>query len=158
MKTARIITLILCSAAAAIISGFINIMGGIGFCFFVKTTDETYANCGVCLFISSAFLIFGAITACFKKVWIPFIANIIGSAFYIYTVSRIYAIPNTLIAKTTTEPLAERHLLTVIVTVLLFALTVFNYFDEKNADKRNVKRKEKQDKLNRTLTDEEKII
>lgn len=158
MKTARTITLVLCVTATAIISGFINIMGGIGICFFVETSNATYKNCGICLFISSAFLILGTIIACFKKVWIPLAANIIGSAFYIYTVSQLYAIPNTLISKSDTEPLAERHLLTVIVTILLLALTVFNYFDEKNVSKRNIKQKEKQDKLNRKLTDEEKII
>ena len=158
MKNARIITLLLCVSATAIMSGFINIMGGIGICFFTETTNTTYINCGKCLFISSAFLILGTTLACLKKVWIPLAANIIGSAFYIYTVSQIYAIPNTLIAKTDTEPLAERHLLTVIVTILLFALIVFNYFDEKNVNKRSIKRKKKQDKLNRKLTDEEKII
>lgn len=158
MKTFRNISLALCIAAALIISGFINLMGGIGLCFFVDAEVQTYKICGICLFASSIFLIFGTIAACFKKVWLPFAANIIGTICYIYTVTSIYAIPNSLVSKTDTEPLAERHLSTVIVTLLLFIITIINYMDEKNVNKRNINRQKKHDQINRQLTDEEKIL
>lgn len=117
-----------------------------------------YTACGIALIASTVFLASGTAFACFKKVWLPVIFNVIGTICYIYTVSEIYAIPNTLIPKQNTEPLAERHLLTVIVTVLLFALAVFNYFDDANVDKRNKKRRLKTERENRKLSDDEKII
>ncbi len=162
MKTARIVTLVLTVAAVLIISMFIDIMGGIALKFMVETTTEegkqTYEIMGNCLLISSAFMIGGTAFAWLKNVWIPLIFNVIGSAFYIYTVSALYSIPNNVIAKTITEPLAERHLLTVIVTVLLFAMTVFNFFDENNVKRREAKRRKKNDTENRQLTDSERIL
>lgn len=152
MKKARITTMILCIAAAAIISGFINIAGGIAL------SLNNYENCGIALFISSLFLISGTVIAIFERVWLPAVFNIIGTVSYIYTVSEIYAIPNTLIPKTNTEPLAERHLLTVIVTILLAILTFLNFFSEKNTDKRAKKRQAKHDRENRKLKDSEKIV
>ncbi len=152
MKKARIVTMTLCIAAAAIISSCLNIAGGIG----MTITDRS--DLGIPLLISSAFLIAGTVTACCKRVWLPIIFNIIGTVCYIYTVSQIYAIPNSVSPKLETEPLAERHLLTVIVTVLLFALAVLNYFDETNVEKRNKKRRLKAEKEERRLSDDEKII
>ena len=158
MKKARITVLILCIAAAAVISGFINIMGGIGFAFLVESADTTYRNCGICLFVSSAFLISGVVLAAFERVWFPAAFDIIGTAFYIFTVKMLYAIPNTLRPKTVTEPLAERHLMTVIVTVLLAVLVFLNYFSEKNTAKREKRKAEKYNKVNRMLDDSEKIL
>ncbi|MCH5194477.1 MAG: hypothetical protein J1F11_10980 [Oscillospiraceae bacterium] len=155
MKKARITTMTLCIAAAAIISGYIDIFGGISI---IVVNYEKYGKLGIALLISSFFLISGTILAIFEKVWLPAVFNIIGTVSYIYTVSEIYAIPNTLISKTETEPLAERHLLTVIVTVLLAVLTVLNYFSEKNTDKRAKKRQAKHDRENRKLKDSEKIV
>ena len=71
MKKARITVLVLCIAAAVVISGFINIMGGIGFAFLVESADTAYRDCGICLFFSSAFLILGVILAAFERVWLP---------------------------------------------------------------------------------------
>ncbi len=158
MKNVRILTMILCIAATAIISGFINVAGGIGLCFFVESEQQTYTMCGISLFISSAFLIAALIIACFKRFWLPLIFNFIGTAFYIYTVAEIYAIPNTLIPKESTEPLAERHLLSVIVTLLLLILTILNFFDEKNVQKRISKQNLKDEKQNRALNEDEKIV
>ena len=155
MKKARITTIILCITSAVIISGYINIVGGIAI---IVKNYEKYGKLGIALLISSLFMISGTILAAFEKVWLPAVFNIIGTVSYIYTVSGIYAIPNTLIPKTDTEPLAERHLLTVIVTVLLAVLTFLNFFSEKNTDKRAKKRKEKFDRENRKLKDSEKII
>ncbi len=152
MKKARVFTMVLCIAAAVIISLFINTAGGIALAI------NGYSACGIALIASTVLLASGTAAACFKKVWIPVVFNVIGTICYIYTVSEIYAIPNTLIPKQNTEPLAERHLLTVIVTVLLFALAVFNYFDDTNVDKRNKKRRLKAEKENRKLSDDEKII
>lgn len=117
------------------------------------------ADLGIPLIVSSIFLIAGTVTACCKKVWLPVIFNIIGTACCIYTVSQIYAIPNSAVSpKLETEPLAERHLFTVIVTVLLFTLAVLNYFEETNVEKRDKKRRLKAEKENRKLSDDEKII
>ncbi len=149
MKKFRLVTMILCIAASAIISLFLNVAGGIG----MTLTDR--ADLGVPLLISSLFLAAGTVIACFKKVWLPIIFNIIGTVCYIYTVSQIYAIPNSSSQpKLRTEALAERHLLTVIVTVLLFTLAVLNFFDEENTEKRNKKRRLK----DRKLSDNEKIV
>lgn len=158
MKKARNVTVFLCISAAAVISLCLNSAGGFALAFMVESASDIFRKCGTALLISSAFLIAGTVIACFKKVWIPLIFNIIGTACYIYAVSEIYSIPNTLRPKTDTEPLAERHLLTVIVTVLLFALTVFNYLDEKNVSKRNEKRRLKAENLSKKLSDDEKII
>lgn len=158
MKKARIVTLVLCIAAAAVISLFINSVGGFALAFMVESSSDVFYKCGVALLASSAFLIAGTVVACFKRVWVPLILNIIGTACYIYAVSGIYAIPNSMRPKTDTEPLAERHLFTVIVTLLLFALTVFNFLDEKNVSKRNEKRRLKAEKIGKKLSDDEKII
>lgn len=158
MKKVRTVTAVLCIAAATVISLFINTAGGYAFAFLVESSSDIFHKCGIALMVSSAFLIAGTAVACFKRVWVPLVLNIIGTACYIYTVSEIYSIPNSLRPKTDTEPLAERHLLTVIVTVLLFALTVFNYLDEKNVSKRNEKRRLKEEALNKKLSDGEKLL
>lgn len=160
MKKARIITLILCIAAAAVFSGFFNIMGGIAILIqdYTQSAVGDYSLCGKALLISSAFLIAAVVLAAFEKVWLPAAFNVIGSAFYIYTVKVFYSIPNELISKEYTEPFAERHLLTVIVTVLLAVLIFLNYFSEKNAQKRNKKRAERYEKNDRSLSDDEKIL
>lgn len=158
MKKARIITMILCIAAALVFSGYFNILGGIALSFVVESEKQDYFNFGMCLLVSSAFLMSGTVIACFKKVWLPVIFNVIGTLFYIYTVSGIYAIPNELVPKQQTEPLAERHLFTVIVTVLLFAFAVFNFFDAENVCKRDRKRRLKEETENRELSDSEKLV
>ncbi len=117
-----------------------------------------FNSMGTALLFSSLFLIASTVLAFFKKVWLPLIFNIIGSGFYIYTVSKIYAIPNSAIAKSRTEFLAERHLLTVIVTLLLLTLIILNYFDEKNVQKRMEAKAKRIEYSERSLTHEEKIL
>lgn len=159
MKKARIVTLVLCIASAAVFSGFNNIMGGIAILiqdFSNSVTDFSF--CGTALLISSAFLIAATVLAAFQKVWLPAVLDIIGTGFYIYTVKTFYEIPNELIPKTTTEAFAERHLLTVFVTVLLAVLIFLNYFSDKNTEKRSKRRAEKHNKNNRKLNDSEKIL
>lgn len=159
MKKARIVTLVLCIAATAVFSGFNNIMGGIAILIQdFSNSAVDYSFCGTALLISSAFLIAATVLAAFQKVWLPAVLNIIGTGFYIYTVKTFYEIPNDLIPKTSTEPFAERHLLTAFVTVLLAVLIFLNYFSEKNTEKRNKRRAEKHDKNNRKLKDSEKIL
>lgn len=162
MKTARNIVLVLTIIATLIISGFINISAGYAFCYLIEVDTQKYidlfTSMGNGLFLSSLFLITATVIAFFKKVWIPFILNIIGSGFYISTVSKLYDIPNTQLPETVTEPLAERHLLTIIVTVLLIALVILNYFDETNVIKRNDAKKKQKEQNERKLTDEEKIL
>ena len=155
MKKARIASMILCIAAAAIFAGFTNIFGGISI---IVVNFEKYGDLGIALLISSFFLILGTVLACFEKFLLPLIFNIIGTAAYIYTVSGFYSIPNDLIPKASTEALAEKHLLTVIVTILLAALTFFNFFTDKNVKKRQNKKNRKYNKENRSLKDSEKIL
>ena len=155
MEKARKISLVLCIAAAAIISGYINIFGGISI---IVVNYEKYGNIGIALLISSLFLIVGTVIAAFQKVWIPAVFNIIGTVPYIYSVMQLYAIPNSLIPKTATEPLAERHLMTVIVTILLAAVAFFNFFSEKNVQNREKRRIQKAAEQDRQLKDSEKIL
>lgn len=162
MKTARNIILVLTIISTLIICGFINISAGYAFCCLIEVEQQQnidlFNSMGTSLIFSSIFLITATAISCFKKVWIPFILNIIGSGFYINTVSKIYAIPHTQLPKERTEPLAERHLLTVIVTLLLIALVILNYFDKSNVEKRlNAKRK-KAEQNERKLTNDEKIL
>lgn len=162
MKTARNFILVLTIAAVIIICGFVNVSAGYAFCCLIEVESQEYIDLfnsmGSCLLLSSLFLSASAVVAIFKKVWIPLVLNIIGSAFYIYTVSEIYAIPNSALEKSRTEFLAERHLITVVVTLLLFALIIFNFLDEKNANKRKLKKDKKTAQTNRELTSEETIL
>lgn len=162
MKTARNFILVLTIAAVIIICGFVNVSAGYAFCFLIEVESQEYIDLfnsmGSCLLLSSLFLFASAVVAIFKKVWIPLVLNIIGSAFYIYTVSEIYAIPNSALEKSRTEFLAERHLITVVVTLLLFALIIFNFLDEKNVNKRKLKKDKKTAQTNRELTSEETIL
>ncbi|MBQ4226123.1 MAG: hypothetical protein II664_07405, partial [Oscillospiraceae bacterium] len=66
----------------------------------------------------------------------------------------VLAIPNTLIPKTATEPLAQRIYPTAAVSIAIVAMIVFNYFSESNIRRREQIRAEKQ----RALRDDEKII
>ena len=161
MNTARNIIIVLTVAAVVIICGLLNNSAGYAFCCLIEVENQQnidlFNSMGTSLFLSSLFLIAAAVVALFKKVLIPLVLNIIGSSFYIYTVSELYAIPNTALEKSRTEFLAERHMLTIIVTLLLLALVILNYFDEKNVNKRK-KIKEKAAKSNRELTSEEKIL
>lgn len=162
MKTARNFILVLTIAAVIIICGFVNVSAGYAFCCLIEVESQEYIDLfnsmGSCLLLSSLFLSASAVVAIFKKVWIPLVLNIIGSAFYIYTVSEIYAIPNSALEKSRTEFLAERHLITVVVTLLLFALIIFNFLDEKNVNKRKLKKDKKTAQTNRELTSEETIL
>ncbi len=160
MKKARILTLVLCIAATAVFSGFYNIMGAIAILIqdYTESAVGDYSFCGTALLISSAFLITATVLAAFQKVWLPALFNVIGTGFYIYTVKTFYSIPNELIPKENTQPFAERHLMTVFVTVLLAILIFLNYFPDKNVEKRNKKFAEKQNKNNRKLIDDAKIL
>ncbi len=162
MKTARNIILALTITAVAILCGFVNISAGYAFCFLIEVERQEYIDLfnsmGTSLLLSSLFLIVATIVAFFKKVLIPLILNIIGSGFYIYTVSKIYAIPNNTLPKSATEPLAERHFLSIFVTLLLLTLIILNYFDENNVQKRINAKNKKFKTEERKLTDEEKIL
>lgn len=147
--------MVLCIISAAVFAGFTNIFGGVSI---IMVNFDKYGDLGVALLISSFFLILSTILACFEKFLLPIIFNIIGTAAYIYTVSGFYAIPNELIPKASTEALAEKHLLTVIVTILLAALTFFNFFTEKNVRKRQDRKTRKYNKESRSLKDNEKIL
>ncbi len=162
MKAARTTILVFTIISAAIICGFINISAGYAFCCLMEVENQKnidlFNSMGNGLLLSSLFLILSTIIAALKKVWLSLILNIFGSGCYIYTVAKLYAIPNTALAKEITEPLAERHLSTVIVSLLLIALSILNYFDETNLSKRINNKYKKDNQKNRNLTDDEKIL
>ncbi|MGN0587571.1 MAG: hypothetical protein ACI4JF_09820, partial [Oscillospiraceae bacterium] len=121
MKTARNVTLVLTIAAAVICCLGLNLMGGSAF------IANGYEKCGYALFISSALLTAATVLGGFKKVILPVILDIFGSAGYIYTLSVLNAIPNTKIPKESTETLMAYHYPTIIVTVLIILLAFFNF-------------------------------
>lgn len=152
MKTARIVTLILTIAAAAICCLGLNLMGGFAF------IANGYEKCGYALFFSSALLSAAVILGCFKKVILPVILDIFGSAGYIYTLSVLNAIPNTKIPKASTEALMANHYPTIIVTVLIILLAVFNFMQEDAVEKRRKAKAAKTAAENRSLNDNERIL
>ena len=117
-----------------------------------------YEKCGYALLISTVLLVTALIFAILKKTIIPVLLNILGSAGYIYTLSVLSAIPNTKIPKESTERLMANHYPTIAVTVLLIMLAFFNFFSKEAIEKRQCKLFKKQQELNRSLTDDEKII
>lgn len=151
-KKAYKITFILAVIAEIICCLGLNTMGGIAFLL------NNYNKCGIALFISTFFLVIALIFIKYKKSVIPFILTIIGSAFYIYTLAVLESIPNTKIPKESTEVLASKHFPTIIVTVLLTLLVVFNLFSEEACKKRSEKKAHKKAIENRELSENEKIL
>lgn len=152
MKTARIVTLILTIAAAVICCLGLNLMGGFAF------IAQGYDKCGYALFISSALLSAAVILGGSKKVLLPVILDIFGSAGYIYTLSVLNAIPNTKIPRTSIETLMSNHYPTIIVTVLIILLAVFNFMQEDAVEKRRKAKAAKIAAENRSLNDNERIL
>ena len=152
MKTARIVTLILTIAAAVICCLGLNLMGGFAF------IAQGYDKCGYALFISSALLSAAVILGASKKVLLPVILDIFGSAGYIYTLSVLNAIPNTKIPRTSIETLMANHYPTIIVTVLIILLAVFNFMQEDAVEKRRKAKAAKIAAENRSLNDNERIL
>lgn len=152
MKTARIVTLILTIAAAVICCLGLNLMGGFAF------IAQGYDKCGYALFISSALLSAAVILGGSKKVLLPVILDIFGSAGYIYTLSVLNAIPNTKIPRTSIETLMANHYPTIIVTVLIILLAVFNFMQEDAVEKRRKAKAAKIAAENRSLNDNERIL
>lgn len=152
MKTARIVTLILTIAAAVICCLGLNLMGGFAF------IAQGYDKCGYALFISSALLSAAVILGGLKRVILPVILDIFGSAGYIYTLSVLNAIPNTKIPRTSIETLMANHYPTIIVTVLIILLAVFNFMQEDAVEKRRNAKAAKIAAENRSLNDNERIL
>lgn len=117
-----------------------------------------YEKCGYALIISTVLLIIALISSALKKVILPLLFNILGSAGYIYALAVLSAIPNTKIPKESIERLMANHYPTVFVTVFLVVLVFLNYFSKEAVEKRAKKREEKYLELNRKLRDDEKII
>lgn len=152
MKTARIVTLVLTIAATAVCCLGLNLMGGFAF------IANGYDKCGYALFISSVLLSAAVILGGFKKVILPVILDIFGSAGYIYTISILNAIPNTKIPKASTEALMANHYPTIIVTVLIILLALFNFMQEDAVEKRRKAKEAKIAAENRSLDDNERIL
>lgn len=151
-KTAHKATLVLAIIAEIICCLGLNTMGAYAF------INYGYEKCGYALIISTVLLVTALIFAILKKAIIPLLFNIFGSAGYIYTLSVLSAIPNTKIPKENTERLMANHYPTIAVTVLLVLLVFFNFFSKEAIEKREQKRLKKYQELNRSLTDDEKII
>lgn len=151
-KTARNVTLVLTIAAAVICCVVLNLLGGYAF------VINGYEKCGYALFASSALLVCAVVFAAFRKVIIPILLNIAGSAFYIYTLAVIGAIPNTKIPKENTEALMAKHYPTIAVTVLIVLLVFFNFMNDEAVKKRAEKRKAKKLAAERQLNEDEKIV
>lgn len=145
---ARTVCFVLTVAADVVAALFLDVMGGIGFCM------NGYEKVGISLFVSAALLTAAVVLTGFGKMIIPAVLCIFGTIAYIYPINAVLAIPNTLIPKTATEPLAQRIYPTAAVSVLIIAMIVFNYFSESNIRRREQIRAEKQ----RALRDDEKII
>ena len=145
---ARTVCFVLTVAADAVAALFLDVMGGIGFCM------NGYEKVGISLFVSAALLTAAVVLAGFGKMIIPAVLCVFGTIAYIYPIRAVLAIPNTLIPKTATEPLAQRIYPTAAVSIAIVAMIVFNYFSESNIRRREQIRAEKQ----RALRDDEKII
>lgn len=152
MKTARNVTVVLTIAAAVVCCLGLNLMGGSAF------IANGYEKCGYALFISTALLSAAVILGCLKRVILPVILDIFGSAGYIYTLSVLSAIPNTKIPRTSVETLMAHHYPTVIVTVLIILLAFFNFMQADAAEKRRKAREAKNAEKNRALKDNERIL
>ncbi|MBQ4312456.1 MAG: hypothetical protein II773_12795 [Oscillospiraceae bacterium] len=145
---ARTVCFVLTVAADVVAALFLDVMGGIGFCM------NGYEKVGISLFVSAALLTAAVVLTGFGKMIIPAVLCIFGTIAYIYPIRAVLAIPNTLIPKTATEPLAQRIYPTAAVSIAIVAMIVFNYFSESNIRRREQIRAEKQ----RDLRDDEKII
>lgn len=151
-ENGRKVLLILSVIAEIICCGLLNLMGAYAF------IVNEYLNCGYALIISSVLLISALFFAAFRKVIIPLILNIFGSAGYIYALSVLSSIPSTKIPAENTEKLMANHYPTIAVTVLLVLLILFNFMSKDAVEKRRSKKLAKIKELNRSLTDDEKII
>ena len=145
---ARTVCFVLTVAADAVAALFLDVMGGIGFCM------NGYEKVGISLFVSAFLLTAAVVLAGFGKMIIPAVLCVFGTIAYIYPIRAVLAIPNTLIPKTATEPLAQRIYPTAAVSIAIVAMIVFNYFSESNIRRREQIRAEKQ----RALRDDEKIL
>ena len=151
-KKARTITMVLSIASVIICCCGLNLMGGYAF------IVNDYQKCGCALFISSGLLAASLILAILKMVVLPLILNITGSAFYIYTLAVLNAIPHTKIPKEYTEQLMVKHFPTIAVTVLLALLIFFNFMSDEGIEKRCKAKLAKKAAENRELKDNEKLI
>ncbi|MGN0666601.1 MAG: hypothetical protein ACI4KF_08765 [Huintestinicola sp.] len=134
---------------------FLNGLGAAGFIM------SDYDKCGIALIISTVLLLAAVILSFSKKTLqtvISAILNAVGTAFFIYPISVMNAIPNTLIPKESTEKLAGRIYPAVIVTIAVAAVLITSFLDPVNAEKRAARRKAKYDAVHRKLKDDEKII
>lgn len=119
---------------------------------------NNYANAGIGLFISVAFLTAGIALIGRGRMILPLIMNIIGTGGYVYAISVIGAIRHEKIPKEATEPLMARIYPAISVTVLLLVLIIMNYFSPYQEAKREAKRKARYEAVERPLTKDEKII
>ncbi len=152
MEICRKITLVLSALAILVCCFFLNTLGA------GELIKNGYANCGYALYISTALLTVSYIFGLFKKVFPTLALNIVGSAGYIYTLAVLNAIPHTLIPKQNVEKVMVNHMFTIIVTVLLVMLAVFNFFETNNAKKRADKKAAKKYNAERPLEDKEHIV
>ena len=158
MDIFRKIMLVLSCISFAVCGLFLNLLGGIGI---LLNADESYAVCGNALILSvAAFAL--SLTAAFFRKWftniLSIIFNIAGTAFYIYPLGILNAIPNERIPRTSIEELTSRIYPSVFITIFLVLVIFADFFSYERQVQRAEKRKKKEIQKNRALTDEEKII
>lgn len=155
MEIFRKIMLVLSTAAFAVCCLFLNLMGGIAL------NMNNYEKCGTSLIISVGLFAVSLAAAYFRKGItniISIVFNIAATAFYIYPLGILNAIPNSQIPKESVEVLTARIYPAVLVTVFLALVIMADFFSydriAKRAERKRVSEREKK----RALTDDEKII
>lgn len=155
MEILRKVSLALGCAAAAVCCLFLNLAGG------YALYSNNYETIGICLMLSTGFLILSLIAAFFRKGIFnltSLILNIIGTLLYIYPISVLNGIPNSTVPRSSIEILTSRIYPAVSVTILLLTAVFADYFSYDRAAKRAEKKMQKQKEQTRKLTDDEKII
>ena len=155
MEILRKVSLALGCAAAVVCCLFLNLAGG------YALYSNNYETIGICLMLSTGFLILSLIAAFFRKGIFnltSLILNIIGTLLYIYPISVLNGIPNSTVPRSSIEVLTSRIYPAVSVTILLLTAVFADYFSYDRAAKRAEKKMQKQKEQTRKLTDDEKII
>lgn len=157
MNMLRKIMLVVSSVTFAICGLFMNTVGG----FSIISVNESYANIGYALIISTVILFLALLFAFFRNIFTNILSvffNVIGSICYIYAIAVLNGIPNAAVPKEAVEILTSRIYPSIIVTVALATAVFADVMSYERSVKRAERKSKKLHEQNRSLTDEEKII